>query len=340
MKQRKKGNKMTVNMYEKELMPYLNKISLGDSLEVMKSLPNNCVDTIMVDPPYFGIVSNDWDNQWENIPEFQAWCESLAYEYKRILKNNGSFYWFGDDKMVAYCQVVFDKYFSLLNSLVWRKSNAGTIKGVESFRSYAPITERCLFYEQSNSPVNKSGCDLMAADNKNPFAIYLTSEFNRLSVSNKEVAELFPSATGKLTGCVSNWLNGNNIITKEQYLKIRDYIGRDSLSMEYEELRGEYEELRRFWNARKDSYDVLDFPINQEKGRFHPTQKPIKLMRYLLERSTRKGAIVFDGFSGSGTTALACHDLGYDFICVEKDEEYHAASVKRLEEHQRQGMLF
>ena len=71
----------------------------------------------------------------------------------------------------------------------------------------------------------------------------------------------------------------------------------------------------------------------------HPTQKPLRLFKWCLEHSETNG-IVLDCFSGSGTTALACHDLGLDFICVEKDSDYHAASVKRLEEHRRQGKLF
>jgi site-specific DNA-methyltransferase (adenine-specific) len=49
---------------------------------------------------------------------------------------------------------------------------------------------------------------------------------------------------------------------------------------------------------------------------------------------------VLDCFSGSGTTALACHDLGLNFICIEKDEKYYNDSVKRLEDHKKQMKLF
>ena len=72
----------------------------------------------------------------------------------------------------------------------------------------------------------------------------------------------------------------------------------------------------------------------------HPTQKPLRLFKWCLQQSKLEKGIVLDCFSGSGTTALACHDLGLDFICIEKDPDYHAASVKRLEEHQKQGKLF
>jgi len=87
--------------------------------------------------------------------------------------------------------------------------------------------------------------------------------------------------------------------------------------------------------GKRDS-NILKFARTQND--LHPTQKPVDLIGYLASKVIESG-IVFDPFSGSGTTALACHDLGLDFICVEKDEDYYAASVKRLEEHQRQGIL-
>jgi DNA modification methylase len=52
------------------------------------------------------------------------------------------------------------------------------------------------------------------------------------------------------------------------------------------------------------------------------------------------GLLVADFFSGSGTTAVACHNLGIDFIAVEKDEEYFKKSVERLKEAQAQMRLF
>jgi len=73
--------------------------------------------------------------------------------------------------------------------------------------------------------------------------------------------------------------------------------------------------------------------------RFHPTQKPLDLFKWCLAQAGLEKGIVLDCFSGSGTTALACHDLNLDFICVEKDADYHAASVKRLVQHQRQLKL-
>lgn len=78
----------------------------------------------------------------------------------------------------------------------------------------------------------------------------------------------------------------------------------------------------------------------QDSERFHPTQKPVKLIERQLQEYTNENDLVLDCFSGSGTTAIACHRLKRRFICIEKDKDYWGASVKRLEEEQRQGVLF
>ena len=322
-----------------------NKIINDDCMNILKQLPDKCIDLVLTDPPYFGIVKNDWDNQWKDIFEFQKWVGEVGKELQRVLKDNGSFYWFGDDKTIAYCQVELDKYFSLINNLVWKKDSLITTKGTYSvFRSYAPITERCLFYDKGE---DKTGLEMVKNVMPNPFAKYLKDEFERAGVTRKQISELFPSKTGGLTGCVSNWLNGDNVITKEQYLKIKEFLGGkylrreyEELRREYEELRREYEELRRVWNNDMKALDVLDYPICNDKSRFHPTQKPLNLISYLIQRSSNENDLVLDCFSGSGTTAIACHRLKRRFICIEKDKDYYEASVKRLEEEQKQGVLF
>lgn len=73
---------------------------------------------------------------------------------------------------------------------------------------------------------------------------------------------------------------------------------------------------------------------------FHPTQKPRALFEYILEKCSKENDLILDCFSGSGTTAIACHRLKRRFICIEKDKGYYEASVKRLEDEQRQGVLF
>ena len=72
----------------------------------------------------------------------------------------------------------------------------------------------------------------------------------------------------------------------------------------------------------------------------HPTQKPLELWNKLLLVHSNENDLVLDCFSGSGTTAVACHNLHRRFICIERDKEYWKASCERLEQAQRQQTLF
>lgn len=74
--------------------------------------------------------------------------------------------------------------------------------------------------------------------------------------------------------------------------------------------------------------------------RFHPTQKPIKLYEWLLINYAKEGDRIIDTHLGSGSIAIACHNLGFDLIAYEIDVEYFNAAKKRLEEHQSQLRMF
>ena len=79
---------------------------------------------------------------------------------------------------------------------------------------------------------------------------------------------------------------------------------------------------------------------SKEPKEAHPTQKPLKLFQQILSDYSKEGQIILDCFSGSGTTAIACHNLNRNFICIEKDYDYWKASVERLENAQAQQKLF
>ena len=72
---------------------------------------------------------------------------------------------------------------------------------------------------------------------------------------------------------------------------------------------------------------ILKF--NRETG-LHPTQKPVTLFEYLVKTYTNKEETVLDNVAGSGTTGIACHNLGRKFILIEKNEEYFSIMKTRL----------
>ena len=78
---------------------------------------------------------------------------------------------------------------------------------------------------------------------------------------------------------------------------------------------------------------------NQE-GRIHPTQKPVALYTWLLDKYAQRGWKILDTHLGSGSSAIAAHDMGFEFHGYELDEEYFEAASKRLKLHQQQMKLF
>ncbi len=94
------------------------------------------------------------------------------------------------------------------------------------------------------------------------------------------------------------------------------------------------------WGSVQKPAKMFTYSVLKEKDKIHPTQKPVQLFQWCLQNYSKEGDTILDCFSGSGTTAIACHNLNRNFICIEKDDDYHAASIKRLEQHQRQGRLF
>ena len=75
-------------------------------------------------------------------------------------------------------------------------------------------------------------------------------------------------------------------------------------------------------------------------GKIHPTQKPVKLYEWLLMNYAKEGDKILDTHLGSGSIAIACHNLGYDLEGYELDKDYYIAAKKRLEEHQSQLRMF
>ena len=78
---------------------------------------------------------------------------------------------------------------------------------------------------------------------------------------------------------------------------------------------------------------------NIDGTRIHPTQKSIKLYKWLLKNYAKEGDKILDTHLGSGSIAIACHDLGFDLTACELDTEYYNAAMKRLTEHKKQLKL-
>lgn len=276
-------------------------------------LPDKSVPLIIADPPYFE-VKGEFDFIWKSFDDYLKDVEKWAVECKRLLADNGTLFWWGDKKKIAYSQIILDKYFNLENSLVWRKIDSMQYQyySPDLARTFNTHNERLLMY---SNEIGMTGLEKIMEENikpQHPFAIYLRSEFQRANITIREIAKLFPSATGGLTGCVSNWLNGDNVITEDQYNKIRQYLNG-------EDLRKEYEDQRRFFYNPNKYEEVLEFSQEGHKtGKYdHDTCKPETLTRALILTCSRPNDLILVPFAGSGTEcAMSIKEgrraIGYD----------------------------
>lgn len=72
---------------------------------------------------------------------------------------------------------------------------------------------------------------------------------------------------------------------------------------------------------------------NNKPSRFHPTEKPVDLMKFYILNSSEKGNVILDLFGGSGSTAVAAEITGRKWICIERDPEYSRRAIARIENH-------
>ena len=85
---------------------------------------------------------------------------------------------------------------------------------------------------------------------------------------------------------------------------------------------------------------MLQGDMKNKEVKIHPTQKPVKLYEWLLMNYAKEGDKILDTHLGSGSIAIACHNLGYDLTACELDKEYYDAAIKRINQHKAQIRMF
>jgi site-specific DNA-methyltransferase (adenine-specific) len=307
----------------------LDTIFCGNSVELIKTFPDEYAHAIISDIPY-GIGYGEWDvlhnntnsalggssaaqsnggalfkrrgkplNGWsnadKNIPvEYQEWCSSWASEWLRVLKPGASCFIFAGRRFAHRCTVALeDAGFTFKDMLAWEKTTAP-----HRAQRISEIYKRRGDNEQAKNWEGWRVANLRPLFEpilwfQKPYKTGGTLADNVIKYGvgawNENALSIYNSCS-PLTGNVPN----SNIIS----------VG----------------------------YDKNDHGL-------HETQKPLKLMECLVSLVTQENAIVIDPFAGSGTTCLAAKNLNRHYIGIELNEEYAAAAQKRLLESTNQITL-
>ena len=126
----------------------LNKIHNMDCIEYMKSLPDECVDLIIADPPYYKVIKDKWDNQWKTEEEYFNWCNKWIQESYRILKINGTMYiWNWFDNICEIGHLAKNNNFIIRNLICWNRG------GGRERNNYGSKKEDLLYLTKTSNPV-------------------------------------------------------------------------------------------------------------------------------------------------------------------------------------------
>lgn len=290
----------------------INAVMAGDSIDLIRTLPNDSIHLILSDIPY-GIGAEDWDvlhsntnsaymgsspaqekagavfkkrgkpiNGWSEadraIPrEYYEWCLKWAPEWLRVLKPGGTAFVFAGRRLAHRCiSAMEDSGFSYKDMLAW-------------MRDRAPHR-----------------------------AQRLSVVFDRRG--DTDAAKVW-----------DGWRVGNLRPTFEPILwltkpyKIGTTIADNALMHGV----GAYNQ-DRFLTYSADPENVLNLGFMPREGGLHPTQKPVMLMQALIELTTREDQVVLDPFCGSGTTLVAAKNLRRKYIGFEAEQRYVDIAKERL----------
>ena len=315
------------------------KLLEGDCLELMQTIPDKSVDLILTDPPY-----NIGKAKWDKIPNYIEWCGKWFKECERLLKDNGSFYFWHND-MVQIAQLMEwirqNTRFVFKQMIVWNKrfdkaSNKGFLDGfveVGGLRNYQQMCEYCLFYTFQD----ETGLTTVMLDTNN-FPT-MRGYFKELQVfigmNIKRINERLghrKAEHGFYWGS-TQW----GLPTPETYQQLINAFGIDKWQgfREYESLRQEYESLRYVFNNQKTHHSVWEYEIAERRE--HITPKPVDMLENILRHSSNEGDTVLDCFMGSGSTGVACVNTNRNFIGIELDADCFKIAERRIAEAQQAG---
>lgn len=93
------------------------------------------------------------------------------------------------------------------------------------------------------------------------------------------------------------------------------------------------------WTSFDKLAKIFKYSVPKD-GKIHPTQKPVALYKWLLNKYAKQGDKILDTHLGSGSIAISCHDYGFELTACELDKEYYDKAIKRIKNHVSQQKLF
>ena len=286
-----------------------SEIILGNCIEILKNYSDNYYDLVIADPPYWKVIGEKWDYKWKTEEDYVKWSLKWIEEVARILRIGGTFYCFGYFRTLALLVPHLEQFGLELRQQIIIDKGIRSVSGraTKKYKIFPNVTESILF---------------IIKDNKKFIKPFLKEKQKEIGLTAKQINE----ALGVKSNGGGMWsiYTGNNVCeqfpTEELWNKLSKILN-FNLS---------YKKVAQTFNPQMGYTDVwTDIDFYKEKH-LHPTQKPLRLIKRLVEASSNEGDIVLDPFAGSGSTQVACIHLNRHYIGIEMDTNYYQMASKRI----------
>ena len=326
------------------------KLIKGDCLEQMKNIPDKSIDMILCDLPY-GTTACKWDII---IPFDKLW-----EQYNRIIKLDGIICLFGSQPFTS--KLICSNIDKFRYSLIWEKEQATNrlLCNIMPMKKHEDIN---IFYNDKIEIISNNS-DLM--DIREYFLQQLELSGLKTCKQINEVLGMDTNGGGMASHYFGKKIKQWSLPTENMYKKLQTT---GYFKKPYIELKKEYEKAMSKYKItynpqfskgkeyivkhnKKEGYDpILGTTIKRTdtinkgiryptsilkfnrdlKNRFHPTQKPVALLEYLIKTYSNENDLVLDNCMGSASTGIACINTNRNFIGIEKDDKYFDISCDRI----------
>ena len=293
----------------------------GDCLELMKDIPDGSIDMILCDLPY-GTMKGAGLDGWDK--RSTAWDDRLNTEtlfslYDRILRENGTVILFSQEPYTSELRKYNHPNLEFAYPLIWKKNHfANALISKKAPVSY--FEDLSVFYKKYDF------------QSLNPLRQYSSELMNWIGLKKKQIIEIIGQKADHFFRVNSSQYK---LCTASTYEELIQKFGIDKWHKfkTYADLSAENSKYNRVFNLPEGKEcigNVLEF--KKDYSKYHPTQKPVALLEYLVKTYTNEGDLVLDNCMGSGSTGVACVNTGRNFIGIELGENYFNIAKTRIEE--------
>jgi site-specific DNA-methyltransferase (adenine-specific) len=315
----------------------ISRVECGDSLELLKSVEKNSIQTIYFDPPFNSgrdyklAVGSEigFSDEWDSDSQYEAWIENFVILCKDTLKKDGTFFFHISAAEMFIPEKICRRNFKYVQPIFWKKSRSkNNVK--KKLGATIDIIFKCSMAKQPcfnmvYQPLNEyyAKNSYKNKDSRGNYALgHLVNDKTRKTTNKKR---LYTFEIGD-----RSWTPSNGWRLSEEDLQAllddeRVHVPKGKANL--------YRKIYKHESKGKPCTDLWDDIHSIAQGakdaRKYPTAKPVPLLERIIKMSSNEGDIILDPVAGSGTTGVAAKNLNRNYILFDINTDAHSIMKHR-----------